>query len=119
MSSKASIKKPKVSIVKDPSPFGMYVWRMSNGKIFGDPDGNVMNIPATEHDITALNKIRKAARNYGVESGGFPVYISGGRRVSEMEHSEELGRMKEGYIPSETDFGAWIDAKKGFDVHGD
>lgn len=113
------VKKPKVSVVKEQSPFGMYVWRMKNGKIFGDPDGNVMNIPAKEHDIQALNKIRTAARNFGVYDGGSPVYISGGRRVSEMEHSEELGRMKEGYIPSETDFGAWSDAKRGFDKHGD
>jgi hypothetical protein len=45
--------------------------------------------------------------------------MPGVRRVSEMEHSEQLGRMKEGYIASETDIGAWMDAAKGINKNGE
>jgi hypothetical protein len=36
-----------------------------------------------------------------------------------MEYSEQIGRMKEGYIASETDIGAWMDAKKGINKNGE
>ena len=45
--------------------------------------------------------------------------MPGVRRVSDMEHSEQLGRMKEGYIASETDIGAWMDAEKGLKANGE
>jgi hypothetical protein len=45
--------------------------------------------------------------------------MPGVRRVSDMEYSEQIGRMKEGYIASETDIGAWMDAKKGINNNGE
>jgi hypothetical protein len=40
------------------------------------------------------------------------------RKVSDEEYSEQIDRMAQGYIPSETDLGALIDAKKTFDQFG-
>ena len=113
------VKKPKISIVQDvPSDYGVYVWLTAQKKFYKDDHGNIMNIPARQFDFTAMSKIRQAARHYGVEEGGKPHFIAGSRRVSEMEYSEQKGRLAEGYIPSETDIGAWTDAKKGFLTHG-
>jgi len=44
--------------------------------------------------------------------------MPGIRRITDEEHSEQIDRMKEGYIPSETDIGAWLDASKGHKAHG-
>ena len=116
---KKPIKKPKISIVQDvPTDYGVYAWRCANGKLFRDDSGNIMNIPARQFDFNSMSKIRQAARHYNVEDGGSPVFMAGTRRVSDMEYSEQKGRMAEGYIPSETDIGAWSDAKKGFLTHG-
>jgi hypothetical protein len=109
---------PKLTVVKKNRKDGIYVWILPNGKVVGDSQGNVMNIPAMEFDIDAINKITKAAKHYGYNDGKAEFW-PGTRRVTEMEHSEQLGRMKEGYIPSETDLGAWMDAAKGISRYGE
>jgi hypothetical protein len=108
----------KLSVVESKANYGIYVWQMKhNNKAFGDSNGNVMNIPGRPHDLEAMAKIQRAATYYGAPEGK-PLFMPGVRRVSEMEYSEQVDRLKEGYIPSETDVGAWIDAKKGHEVHG-
>lgn len=108
----------KLTVIEKNRKDGVYVWKLPSGEIVGDSNGNVMNIPATKYDIEAINKITKAAAHYGFHEGK-AEFLAGTRRVSEMEHSEQLSRMKEGYIPSETDIGAWMDAEKGLKANGE
>ena len=108
----------KLTVIQKNRKDGMYVWKLPNGKVIGDSNGNIMNIPAIQYDIEAIHKITQAARHHGYEDGKAEFW-PGTRRVSEMEHSEQLDRMKEGYIPSETDLGAWMDAAKGIAKHGE
>ena len=111
--------KSKLTVLEKASENGIYVWQMDhNGKAFGDGRGNVMNIPGKKYDLDKLSKISQAARYYGAPAGK-AVFMPGVRRVSDMEHSEQLGRMKEGYIASETDIGAWMDAEKGIKANGE
>lgn len=111
--------KSKLSVLSKNQPYGLYVWQMDhNGKAFGDGRGNVMNIPGRKYDLEAMAKVKRAAEYYGAPAGKV-IFMPGVRRVSEMEHSEQLGRMKEGYIASETDIGAWMDAEKGIKKHGE
>jgi len=107
----------KLTVIEKKRDDGLYVWMSHSGDIFKDRDGNVMNIPAVRNDITAMNKILKAAHHYGAPDGR-PHFVPGVRRVSDMEYSEQIGRMKEGYIPSETDLGAWYDAQRSYQKHG-
>ena len=109
--------KSKLTVINKTSDHGIYVWMLPNGEIFGDNNGNIMNIPARPGDIQAMSQITKAAAYYGVPDGK-PVFQAGVRRISDEEHSEQINRMKEGYIPSETDIGAWIDAAKGIKKYG-
>lgn len=109
--------KSKLTVIQKQSNHGLYVWMMPDGSLFGDSNGNIMNIPARPGDIEAMSKITKAAAHYGV-SEGKPVFQPGIRRITDEEHSEQLDRMKQGYIPSETDIGAWIDASRGMKKHG-
>lgn len=107
----------KLTVLKKQQNYGLYVWRTPEG-VVANEDGDIMNIPAREGDLSAMAQIRQAAIHYGFPVGE-PEFRSGVRRVSDAEYSEQLDRMKEGYIPSETDIGAWMDAEKGIREHGD
>jgi hypothetical protein len=109
----------KLKVLNKQQRYGLYVWQMDhNGRAFGDGRGNVMNIPGNQFDLDKMSKISKAAKHYGAPAGKV-IFMPGVRRVSDMEHSEQLGRMKEGYIASETDIGAWMDAEKGLKANGE
>lgn len=109
----------KLTVLQKEQPYGLYVWQMDhNGRAFGDGQGNVMNLPGRKYDLEAMAKVKKAAEYYGAPAGKV-IFMPGVRRVSEMEHSEQLQRMKEGYIASETDIGAWMDAERGLKAHGE
>lgn len=108
----------KLTVIQKQRDYGIYVWRLPNGDTVSDGNGNIMNIPARQHDLEAMAKITKAAAYYGFPEGR-PEFQPGVRRVTDEEYSEQLNRLKEGYIPSETDIGAWIDAAKGIEKHGE
>lgn len=109
--------KPKVRVVENNAEYGIYVWKTESGKIFGDGDGNFMNIPARKYDIEAIKRITQAAAHYGAGAGK-AQFMAGVTRVTEEEHSVQVDRMKNGLIASEFDTGAWEDAAKGLKVHG-
>lgn len=106
----------KLTVIEKRREYGIYVWRTPDGVVANEA-GDIMNIPAHKGDLSAMIKIRNAAIHYG-----FPVgeaeFRPGIRRVSDEEYSEQLDRMTQGLIPSETDIGAWMDAERGFRTHG-
>ena len=108
---------PKLTVIQKRRNDGIYVWRLPNGSIVQDGNGNIMNIPAKKYDLDAINKITKAANYFGFPDGK-AEFMPGVRRITDEEHSEQIDRMKQGYIPSDTDLGAWIDASKGLKAHG-
>ena len=110
--------KPKVRVVEDSAEYGIYVWKTETGKIFGDGNGSFMNIPARKYDIAAINRITQAAAHYGAGPGE-ARFMAGVTRITDEEHSVQIDRMKQGYIPSEFDTGAFADAAKGLKAHGD
>lgn len=110
--------KPKLTVVEKKSNHGIYVWQMDhNGKAFGDKSGNVMNIPGYKYDLEKMTKVKQAAKHHNAPAGKV-IFMPGVRRVTDAEHTEQIDRMKQGYIPSETDIGAWLDAEKGHRIHG-
>ncbi|NDB84199.1 MAG: hypothetical protein EB127_16005 [Alphaproteobacteria bacterium] len=104
------MKKPKLSVVKDNSKYGIYVWRLPDGSIFADQDRNVLNIPSEKGDLTKISEIRKAAAHYG-QPDGDAVFIPGVGRVSEEEYQQDLERMESGLL-TYGDTGAWRDAAR-------
>lgn len=107
--------KRRIKSVQSKADYGLYVWMMTNGKPFSDGNGNVLNIPGRKYDIEKMAQVANAARYYGAPDGE-AKFVPGVQRVSKMRHSEEIDRMKEGLIPSETDVGAWSDAQRGYDA---
>jgi hypothetical protein len=105
-----------ISEVKNSASWGLYVWELDNGKVFGDEDGNVLNIPGKPFDIVTMNKITQAAQHYGAPHGK-AKFIPGIQRVSEARHSEERDRMRQGLIPSETDIGMWKEEQENYEEY--
>lgn len=109
---------PRLTVVQKRGNDGIYVWRLPDGGVVSDGNGNIMNIPARAGDIEAMSKITKAAAHYGYPNGR-PEFQAGVRRITDEEYSVQKDRMKQGYIPSDTDLGAWYDAAKGLKRHGE
>lgn len=107
----------KLTVIEKNRNDGIYVWKLPDGSVVKDEYGNTMNIPARNGDIEAMAKITKAAAYFGFPEGR-PHFMPGVRRVTDEEYSEQIDRMKQGYIPSETDIGAWMDAARGINKHG-
>jgi hypothetical protein len=106
------IGKTKVSIVEEPfSNYGIYVWQLRSGKVLTDDHGNALSIDSMKGDESRIALLRNEARWLGFPDGQ-PLFYANVRKVSDEEYSEQLDRMAQGYIPSETDLGALIAAKK-------
>lgn len=103
--------KSKATVIEKMYDWGIYVWKRSNGKWFTDGQGNVLNIPSMRGDISKLAELRAAAAHHG-EPDGEPVFFAGLSRATDEEYSEQLDRMKEGWIPNMNDMGAVHDAQK-------
>ena len=107
----AQPKNVRVSEVKPDVQYGLYMWRLPDGKLFTDDDGNYLNIPAMYGEISKIAELREAAAYYG-QPEGTPYWKAGLQRATEEEYSEQVDRLKEGYIPSLNDVGAVMDAKR-------
>jgi hypothetical protein len=108
------IGKTKVSIVEEPfSDYGIYVWQLRSGKFFTDDEGNALSIDSMRGDESRIALLRNEASWLG-KPDGQAVFFANVRKISDEEYSEQIDRMAQGYIPSETDLGALIDAKKAF-----
>ena len=112
------IGKTRVSVVEEPfSDYGIYVWQLRSGKMFTDGEGNALSIDSMKGDESRIALLRNEAAWLG-QPDGQAVFFANVRKVSDEEYSEQIDRMAQGYIPSETDLGALIDAKKTFNQFG-
>ncbi len=112
------IGKTKISIVEEPfSDYGIYVWQLRSGKIFTDGEGNALSIDSMRGDESRITLLRNEAIWLG-QPDGQPLFFANVRKVSDEEYSEQVDRMSQGLIPSETDLGALIAAKNTFNLFG-
>jgi hypothetical protein len=81
--------------------YGLYLWMMPDGLVC-DEDGNYLNIASMKGDIRKINKLKEAAKYYGLEEGK-PVWFSGHRQVTDEEYEEQKNRLEWGLIPDELD----------------
>jgi hypothetical protein len=110
--------KARLTVVKEEySDFGTYIWVKSNGKPFTDGDNNVLSIEAYKNDHERVKKLMDAAAYYG-EAEGQAIFYPNTRQISDETHSEQIDRMKQGFIPNMNDLGAVIAAKKTLDLYG-
>lgn len=97
--------KSRISEVSETN-LGVYVWKLPDDTFVADQDANVMSIAAFRGDLSAISKIRSAARHYGFEDGQ-PVFLEGARKITDDELQEQIYRMNQGLVPDPYDIGAY------------
>ena len=114
----SKVKNKRVQVIDEPfTNIGIYVWELPSGKFFTDGEGNALSIESRRDDPIRMKEIEDAAAYYG-EPLGKAVFFPNVRKISDEEYTEQIDRMAQGYIPSETDLGALIAAKKTLEAHG-
>ena len=113
------IGKTKIQFIEEPfSNAGIYVWQLPSGKFFTDGEGNALSIESMKDDPSKIKELSDAAR-YNGQPEGKAVFFPNVRKISDEEYSEQKDRMSQGLIPSNTDLGALIAAKKTLEMYGD
>ena len=115
---KGQVGESRATIIEKHYDWGLYVYKKANGKWFTDGTGSVLNIESMKGDISAIAKLKDAAKYYGDAGDGTCVFVPGLTRITEEEYSEQKERLSEGLIPSMNDLGAWKAAQDTFNKYG-
>lgn len=91
--------------------YGVYVWQMPDGSIVRDEDDNTLSIPSIRGDIHQIQKLKFAARSYGLEEGK-PLFFSGHRQITDDELEEQKARAEMGMVPDPKDMPAMLEYAK-------
>lgn len=110
--------KSKATVIPKMYDWGLYLWRKSDGHLFHDGSGNLLNIPAFRGDIAKITELRQVAKHHN-EGDGEPYFVPGLHRATEEEYSEQVDRMKQGLIPNLNDLGSVYDAQQGIKEFGE
>lgn len=111
------IGKSKATFIPKMYDWGLYFWKLPDGHLFHDGEGNLLNIPSMRGDISKIAELRKAAAHYG-QPEGQPWFYPGIKRATEEEFAEQKDRMMQGLIPNLNDLGAVYDAQQGLKKFG-
>lgn len=115
---KGQVGESRAKIIEKHYDWGLYVYKKANGKWFTDGTGSVLNIESMKGDISAIAKLKDAAKYYGDPGDGTCVFVPGLTRITEEEYSEQKERLAQGLIPSMNDLGAWKAAQDTHDKYG-
>lgn len=82
--------------------FGICLWKLPTGSYIQDRQQNYLNCFGRIGDKMIEMKMRKAARECGVE-GGEPQWLPGFRRVTQGEWEDQMAELQDGGIPDPVD----------------
>lgn len=85
---------------------GVYVWKLPDDSFVADENANVMSIAAFKGDLSAISKIKEAAKHHGF-SEGEAVFLEGARKINDEELQEQIDRMNRGLVPDPYDIGVY------------
>jgi hypothetical protein len=104
--------KHKTTVVPKMYDWGLFFWRLPSGHLFGDGNGNLLNVQAdSKFDFEAIGKIKRAAAHYG-QPDGKPWFQPGLKRATDDEYSEQKERFLNGEVLL-NDLGAVHAAQQG------
>jgi hypothetical protein len=83
--------------------WGVYIWKTPEGKVIKNENGDFLMIMSRKDDQKQIEKIRRAAKDCGVDDGE-AIFWSGNRPVSEEEYQEQVARLTVGLVPDKLDY---------------
>ena len=90
--------------VEQETPYGLYVWKMPDGRYVGDGEGRLMAIASAQGDLKRIAKLAAEAKALGIEEGE-PHYMPDKYPVSDHEYEEQQERMESGIMADPADPG--------------
>lgn len=105
------IGKSKATFIPKGYDWGLYFWKLPDGHLFKNEDGDPLSIFAYKGDLSKMAELMKAAAHYG-QPEGTPWFYPGIKKVSDETYSEQKDRMMQGLIPNLDDMGAVYDAQQ-------
>lgn len=115
---KAKIGKSKATFIPKAYDWGLYFWRLPDGHLFHDSQGNLLNIPSMRNDLSKMAELRKAAAHYG-KPDGEPWFYAGIKRATDEQFNEQQERLKAGLLPNLDDLGAVHAAQQTLNRYGE
>ena len=100
----------KVTPVEEVS-WGLYLWQMPDESVIMDEEGGYLSIPSLKGDIRQIQKLKRAAQEFGVNEGR-PIFFSGHRQVTQDELEEQKQRAELGMVPDPQDLPAMLEYVK-------
>lgn len=88
--------------------WGMYMWQMPNDTLVMDEEGAYLSIPSMKGDVRQIQKLKRAAREYGLDEGQ-PIFFAGHRAVTDEELEEQRSRAAMGLVPDPQDLPAMME----------
>lgn len=89
-------------------PYGVYVWRMSDGSYLVDEEYRHLSIFCIKNDQKAIQALTDEARNLGFPDGS-PEWRTGARKITDDEAEEQEARQRLGLVADPYDWGAMRD----------
>jgi hypothetical protein len=103
--------KHRRSRVSDGIDIGVYTWKMPDGKILGNAEGDVLSVQARRGDLVAMTRISMfVKKELGILSGE-PYFLEGAVKLTEYEHAGQMEQMINGQMP-DYDLGSLKDDMK-------
>lgn len=92
------------SFVVPESSYGVCVWKLPDGSYFGNGNGSYLSMEGVIGDFRVEHKMRNAALWWmGDNFCGEPEWLHGARKVTDMEHDDQMERLVDGRIPDPVD----------------
>lgn len=102
--------KMKITPVEEVN-YGLYMWQMPDESLVMDDEGGYLCIPSLRGDVRQITKLKKEAKNLGLEEGA-PIFFSGHRTVTDEELLEQKSRSDLGLVPDPKDMPAMMEYVK-------
>jgi hypothetical protein len=97
--------------VSDNIGVGVYAWKMPDGNILGDADGNVLSVSSRIGDLRNMARIKEYVNKELGIFDGQPYFLDGAMKLTETENDVQIEQMLDGYIP-DWDLGSLKDDMK-------
>lgn len=98
--------------VIDEVDYGIYLWRLPDGRYISDGEGHYYMLAAKRDDKKAIQLLTDAVKSeFGIEEG-YAFFMAGNRPVTDEEWDEQRRRDLMGLIPDPQDMPAHLDRLK-------
>lgn len=90
--------------VEQETEYGVYVWKMPDGRYLSDGEDRLLSINSRQHDFARMAKLQQVVRSFGIDEGE-PHYLADRYKVTDGEWESMRERMEDGWMADPADPG--------------